>query len=126
MAALSDKVAIVTGGGSGIGRATAQTFAAEGAQVIVLDIEADSVAQTLASLNGPHPGSSRILDVTDAPQVASAIESVASDYGRIDMLINVAGGSGRKWGDGPADACTIEGWDKTLALNLDSLFYCCT
>jgi NAD(P)-dependent dehydrogenase (short-subunit alcohol dehydrogenase family) len=125
MAALSDKVAIVTGGGSGIGRATAQTFAAEGAQVIVLDIEADSVAQTLASLNGPHPGSSRILDVTDAPQVASVIESVASDYGRIDVLVNVAGGSGRKWGDGPAHACTIEGWDKTLALNLDSLFYCC-
>jgi NAD(P)-dependent dehydrogenase (short-subunit alcohol dehydrogenase family) len=125
MAALSDKVAIVTGGGSGIGRATAQTFAAEGAQIIVLDIEADSVAQTLASLNGPHPGSSRILDVTDAPQVASVIESVASDYGRIDVLVNVAGGSGRKWGDGPAHACTIEGWDKTLALNLDSLFYCC-
>jgi NAD(P)-dependent dehydrogenase (short-subunit alcohol dehydrogenase family) len=125
MAALSDKVAIVTGGGSGIGRATAQTFAAEGAQVIVFDIEADSVAQTLASLNGPHPGSSRILDVTDAPLVASAIESVASDYGRLDVLVNVAGGSGRKWGDGPADTCTIEGWDKTLALNLDSLFYCC-
>jgi NAD(P)-dependent dehydrogenase (short-subunit alcohol dehydrogenase family) len=125
MAALSDKVAIVTGGGSGIGRATAQTFAAEGAQVIVLDIEADSVAQTLASLNGPHPGSSRILDLTDAPQVASAIESVTSDYGRLDLLVNVAGGSGRKWGDGPADTCTIEGWDKTLALNLDSLFYCC-
>jgi NAD(P)-dependent dehydrogenase (short-subunit alcohol dehydrogenase family) len=50
---------------------------------------------------------------------------VTSDYGRLDLLVNVAGGSGRKWGDGPADTCTIEGWDKTLALNLDSLFYCC-
>jgi NAD(P)-dependent dehydrogenase (short-subunit alcohol dehydrogenase family) len=125
MAALTDKVVIVTGGGSGIGRATAQLFAAEGAQVIILDIDADSTAQTLALLNGPHPGSSRLLDVTDAPQVASTIESVASDYGRLDALVNVAGGSGRKWGDGPADACTLEGWDKTLALNLDSLFYCC-
>jgi NAD(P)-dependent dehydrogenase (short-subunit alcohol dehydrogenase family) len=37
----------------------------------------------------------------------------------------VAGGSGRKWGDGPVDACTLEGWDKTLALNLNSVFYCC-
>jgi NAD(P)-dependent dehydrogenase (short-subunit alcohol dehydrogenase family) len=125
MPALDDKVAVITGGGSGIGGATAQLFAAEGAQVIILDIGSDAVAQTLASLSGPHPGSSHILDVTDAPQVASAIESVVSDYDRIDVLVNVAGGSGRKWGDGPADACTIEGWEKTLALNLSSLFYCC-
>ena len=53
------------------------------------------------------------------------MESVVSDYGRIDILVNVAGGSGRKWGDGPTDACTIDGWHKTMALNLDSLFYCC-
>jgi NAD(P)-dependent dehydrogenase (short-subunit alcohol dehydrogenase family) len=125
MPALDGKVALITGGGSGIGRSTAQLFAAEGAQVIILDIDADSVSQTLASLKGQHPGSSRILDATDAPQVASAIESIVSDYGRIDILVNVAGGSGRKWGDGPADSCTIEGWHKTLALNLDSLFYCC-
>jgi NAD(P)-dependent dehydrogenase (short-subunit alcohol dehydrogenase family) len=125
MPALDTKVVVITGGGSGIGRATAQLFAAEGAQVIILEIDTDSATQTLASLNGPHPGSSRILDVTDAPQVASAIESVVSDYGRLDILVNVAGGSGRKWGDGPTDSCTIEGWHKTITLNLDSLFYCC-
>ena len=125
MDALEDKVVVVTGGGSGIGRAIAQLFATEGAQVVILDINADSVSQTLASLSGPHPGTSHILDATDAPQVASAIGSVVSDYSRIDLLVNVAGGSGRKWGDGPADACTIDGWRKTLALNLDSLFYCC-
>jgi NAD(P)-dependent dehydrogenase (short-subunit alcohol dehydrogenase family) len=125
MSALTDKVAIVTGGGSGIGRASAQLLAVEGARVVVFDIDVDSAAQTLASLKGPHPGSSKILDATDASQVASAVESVASDHGPIDILVNVAGGSGRKWGDGPTDACTIAGWDKTLALNLDSLFYCC-
>lgn len=125
MLALTDKVAIVTGGGNGIGRAIAQLFAAQGARVVILDIDADSTAQTLASFSGLHPGSSRILDATVAPQVASAIESVVSDYGRIDVLVNVAGGSGRKWGDGPADSCTIDGWHKTFALNLDSLFYCC-
>jgi NAD(P)-dependent dehydrogenase (short-subunit alcohol dehydrogenase family) len=125
MPALDGKVAVITGGGSGIGRATAQVFAAEGAQVVILDIDADFAAQTLASLHGPHPGSSYNLDATDAPQVASAIESMISDYSCIDVLVNVAGGSGRKWGDGPADSCTIDGWHRTLALNLDSLFYCC-
>jgi NAD(P)-dependent dehydrogenase (short-subunit alcohol dehydrogenase family) len=125
MPALTGKVAVITGGGSGIGRATAQLFAAEGAQVVILDIDADSASETLASFNGPRPGSSYILDATDAPQVASAVEGVVSDYDRLDVLVNVAGGSGRKWGDGPADACTIDGWHKTLALNLDSLFYCC-
>lgn len=122
---LSDMVTVITGGGSGIGRATAQLFAAQGAQVIILDIDAASVNQTLASLSGPHPGSSRILDVTDPAQVASAIESVVRDYGRLDKLVNVAGGSGRKWGDGPTDSCSLQGWDKTLALNLNSYFYCC-
>ncbi|MGD8406754.1 MAG: SDR family NAD(P)-dependent oxidoreductase [Anaerolineales bacterium] len=125
MSALDGKVAVITGAGSGIGQAAAQLFSDEGAQVIILEIDTDSASQTLTSFNGPHPGSSHILDVTDAPQVASAVKSVVCDYGRIDVLVNVAGGSGRKWGDGPTDACTIEGWHKTIALNLDSLFYCC-
>ncbi|HSL46417.1 MAG TPA: SDR family NAD(P)-dependent oxidoreductase [Anaerolineales bacterium] len=109
---LQDKVAIVTGGGSGIGLATAQLFAEEGARVVVFDItvsEADSIR----------------VDVTSAEQVESAVNEVINKYGRLDILVNVAGGSGRRWGDGPADACTLEGWDKTVALNLNSVFYCC-
>jgi NAD(P)-dependent dehydrogenase (short-subunit alcohol dehydrogenase family) len=125
MSVLTDKVAVITGGGSGIGQATAQLFAQEGAQVIILDIDADSAAQTLASLSGPHSASSFILDATDALQVDSAMRSVIHAFGRLDLLVNVAGGSGRKWGDGPTDSCTLEGWHKTIALNLDSLFYCC-
>jgi NAD(P)-dependent dehydrogenase (short-subunit alcohol dehydrogenase family) len=109
---LQDKVAIVTGGGSGIGQATAQLFSEEGAQVIVFDIN-------------PAGANSIQVDVTSASDVEAAMQKISARYGRLDILVNVAGGSGRKWGDGPVDACTIEGWDKTLALNLDSVFYCC-
>jgi NAD(P)-dependent dehydrogenase (short-subunit alcohol dehydrogenase family) len=109
---LQDKVAIVTGGASGIGLATAQLFAEEGAHIVVFDI---NIAETNAIR----------VDVTSAAEVESAIKNVVSRYGRLDILVNIAGGSGRKWGDGPTDSCTLEGWDKTLALNLNSVFYCC-
>lgn len=109
---LQNKVAVVSGGGSGIGLATAQLFAEEGAQVIVFDI------------NASHTDVLQV-DVTSASQVESSVKEVSGRYGRLDILVNVAGGSGRKWGDGPADSCTLEGWEKTLALNLNSVFYCC-
>lgn len=109
---LRDKVAVVTGGASGIGLATARLFAEEGAHVITLDINASGT-------------DSLRVDLTSAPEVQSAMQEVVGKNGRLDILVNVAGGSGRKWGDGPADACTLEGWERTLALNLDSVFYGC-
>ena len=112
MSRLRDKIAIVTGGASGIGLATAQLFAEEGAHVTIFDINASRE-------NSLH------VDVTSAPEVESAVKNVVNQYGRLDILVNIAGGSGRKWGDGPVDSCTLDGWDKTLALNLDSVFYCC-
>jgi NAD(P)-dependent dehydrogenase (short-subunit alcohol dehydrogenase family) len=110
---LQDKVAIVTGGGSGIGLATAQLFTEEGAHVTVFDISSPNNEHLLR------------VDVTAPRQVESAIQQVLQEYGHLDILINIAGGSGRKWGDGPTDSCSLEGWDKTLSLNLDSVFYCC-
>jgi NAD(P)-dependent dehydrogenase (short-subunit alcohol dehydrogenase family) len=109
---LAEKIAIVTGGGSGIGLATAQLFAEEGARVVIFDIN-DSNA------------SGRRVDVTSVSEVEAAIKDVVNKHGHLDLLVNIAGGSGRKWGDGPTDSCTLEGWDKTLHLNLDSVFYCC-
>ena len=110
---LQGKVVIVTGGGSGIGLATAQLFAEEGAHVTIFDI------------TPPENEHSLRVDVTAPHEVEAAIQQVLQEVGHLDILVNVAGGSGRKWGDGPADLCTLEGWDKTLSLNLDSVFYCC-
>ena len=122
---LADKVAIVTGGGSGIGLATAGLFAQEGAHVITFDINASHSDLNLLPSNAPSLPASLRVDVTSASEVESVIQQVLRTYNRLDILVNVAGGSGRKWGDGPADSCTIEGWEKTINLNLDSVFYCC-
>ena len=122
---LKGKVVIITGGGSGIGLATAQLFVEEGAQVVIFEIDASRAGESLLSLKGPLTASSHVVDVSSAPQVESAIKDVVNTYGRLDALVNVAGGSGRRWGDGPTDSCTLEGWEKTLALNLDSVFYSC-
>lgn len=122
---LEDKIAIITGGGSGIGRATAQLFAAEGARVILFEINPAAAAETLTSLAGKHPGEHFQLDLTHPEEVEAAIHQVVGRFGQLDVLVNIAGGSGRKWGDGPADACSLEGWSKTIDLNLNSLFYCC-
>ena len=122
---LKDKVAIITGGGSGIGRATAQLFAEEGARVIIFEINNLLAIETLNLMTGQSPGVSMIMDVTKPDQVRSGIEDVVSRFGKVDILVNVAGGSGRKWGDGPTSDCSLEGWEKTLNLNLNSVFYCC-
>ena len=100
---------------------SAPVCASEGAQVVIFEIDESRAAETLDSLHGTH--SSRIVDVSDALQVESAIRDILSTYGHIDALVNVAGGSGRKWGNGPTDACTLAGWEKTLTLNLNSVFY---
>jgi len=122
---LADKVAIVTGGGSGIGLATARLFAEEGALVIVFDINASGADLSLPPSNEHLLPSALRVDVTSASEVESAMKNLVQTHGHVDILVNVAGGSGRKWGDGPTDSCTLDGWEKTLALNLNSVFHCC-
>ncbi|MEW6179011.1 MAG: SDR family NAD(P)-dependent oxidoreductase [Chloroflexota bacterium] len=122
---LKDKIAIITGAGSGIGAAIARAFSEQGAHLFLWDIDQPGVEETRASCANPQQTIGVKVDVTDPLQVEKAVSEVISRHQHLDILVNVAGGSGRRWGDGPVDSCTLEGWQKTLDLNLNSLFYCC-
>lgn len=122
MKRLENRVAVVTGAASGIGRAVAERFTAEGAAVMLLDIQAD----TLDAAAGELPGSRAYpVDVTDAAAVRAAIADIVRTAGRIDVVFSGVGVSGRRWGDGPAHTCTEEAWQRVLDINLTSMFYVC-
>lgn len=122
---LDGLVCLVTGAAGGIGRACARRFAAAGAQAVLWDRDVQGLEQAAALCEGPLQVVTHALDLTDAAAVDAAVQDVLARFGRLDVLVAVAGGSGRRWGDGPADQCTLEGWTRTLDLNLNSLFYTC-
>jgi NAD(P)-dependent dehydrogenase (short-subunit alcohol dehydrogenase family) len=98
-------VALVTGAGGGIGSAVVAAFEAAGYRVLGVDRDD--------------------ADLTDAEQAAGAVAAVVERYGRVDAVVCAHGGSGRRFGDGPVDECTEEGWDATLDMNLKSVFLVC-
>jgi len=118
---LQDKIAIVTGAGSGIGQATAIRFAQEGASVCLLDLNTDGMSETAAQIDTDTLQIE--TDVTDYESIEIAMNEIMDKHNRIDLLFSGVGGSGRRWGDGPAHDCTVEGWAKTIDLNLTSMFY---
>ncbi|MFN3332664.1 MAG: SDR family NAD(P)-dependent oxidoreductase [Caldilinea sp.] len=124
MTRLAEKVILVTGAASGIGRATALRCAAEGAHVVLFDIAADALAETAAAI-GVERALAVAVDLTQPPAVEAAMAQAIDRWGRLDGVFNVAGGSGRRHGDGPVDQCTVEGWRWTLDLNLTSVFLVC-
>lgn len=112
---LKDKVVVVTGAASGIGRATAEVLAAEGAQVVVADIDRDGGEKAAAALRdqGAKAGFSAV-DMTDAASIAAFAEGVHTQHGAVDVLVNGAG-----WGrTHPFWEGTPELWTKLIALNL--------
>ena len=119
------KIAIVTGAAQGIGRAIALQLADEGSDMVLADIQGDKVAQT-ASIVGER-GRTAIpieVDVTRADQVQAMVERTLQDLGRVDVLINDAGGSGNV-GITSIEDVTEEAWDAIVDLNLKGVFLCC-
>jgi 3(or 17)beta-hydroxysteroid dehydrogenase len=105
MGRVQDKVALVTGGASGIGFAVAKLFAEEGATVVLTD----------------HDAASRLLDVTREDEWVAVTDGVVRDFGRIDILVNNAGVVLFK----DIEATTLEEWRDLMAVNLDGVFLGC-
>ncbi len=116
---LAGKKIIIMGGTSGIGLAAALAFRRQGADVVVVGYEQAGCEQARQGL-----GNVRLVLQGDARREATgerAVEHCVGLFGAVDGLYHVAGGSGRNWGDGPLHECTLEGWNKTLELNLTSV-----
>lgn len=116
----SGKVALVTGGASGIGRACSIGFGQRGAKVAVLDMNeagAQNVAEEITKQGGDAQGFQ--LDVSDVSQIQEKIERVLELYGQIDILVNCAGIAQET----PVDELTEKDWDKMMAINLKGTFF---
>src|SRR5690348_9769042 len=88
---LKGKIALVTGGGTGIGQATAEALANEGAQVVVTGRRAALLEETCAAIRAPHPVRSYAADVADRAQVSDLVGWIRNEYGPVDILVNNAG-----------------------------------
>jgi NAD(P)-dependent dehydrogenase (short-subunit alcohol dehydrogenase family) len=119
---LRDLVTVITGAGSGIGRAAAEAFVAEGAMVGLLDRDADAIGG-LAQALGP---AAFVLptEVGDEAGVRSAFEAVRRRHGRLDVLYNCAGIQ-LHGQDSRAHELPLEVWNRTLTVNLTGMFLCC-
>jgi NAD(P)-dependent dehydrogenase (short-subunit alcohol dehydrogenase family) len=118
---LQDKTILIVGGTSGLGLSAANACLIAGANVVVVGRDADKCRSATES-----KGDRIRAVIGDAvlPDTAErAVRTAIDGYGGLHGLYHVAGGSGRRFGDGPLDAITDEGWQYTLRTNLDSLFY---
>jgi len=113
------KVVVVTGAGHGIGRASALRFAREGGQVVVVDVNGDSAAETVGLIvEGGGAAHALAVDVSDERAVDGLGAEVAAHHGRVDVLHNNAG----RLRAGSVTELAVEEWDRTFAVNVRSMF----
>jgi NAD(P)-dependent dehydrogenase (short-subunit alcohol dehydrogenase family) len=112
---LAGKVAVVTGGASGIGEAIVDAYAAKGATVVVLDKAVDAAQRMVGEGNAAAAVG---CDVTSEQSVVDAVSAVSKQFGRIDVLVNSAGIAVT----GAAEELTLDDWDQTMAVNLRGAF----
>ncbi len=123
---LEGRVAIVTGGASGIGRGIAQRFAREGAKVTIADVAMPKAEETLRSIEAAG-GQALVVacDVTDAGQIRAMADATVAAFGKIDILVNNAGALlGGVHTPSNLAAITDEAWDRMVNLNLKGAFLC--
>jgi NAD(P)-dependent dehydrogenase (short-subunit alcohol dehydrogenase family) len=119
---LEDKVALVTGAGSGIGRQAATLFAAEGARVVAVDLNGDAAEETAAAV-GPERATAFAADVSDSAACAAMVGHAEATFGRLDVLFNNAG---VMLADDDDAVSTDESvWDQTLDINAKGVFLGC-
>jgi len=122
MRALEDKVALVTGAAMGIGRASAQAFAREGAAVVVADIDAEGGHETVGLVEDAGGQASFVLaDVSVKADVEAMVEHAAATYGGLDCAHNNAGVAAPM---APLAEYPDDGWDRTIAVMLTGVYHC--
>jgi NAD(P)-dependent dehydrogenase (short-subunit alcohol dehydrogenase family) len=120
---LTDRVALVTGGGRGIGREIARTLAAAGAHIAIAEFNAQSgeeAAQEIAAMG--RRALAVQTDVRDHDSVIAMVTAVLKHFGKIDILVNNAGIALNV----PSETCTVEEWERILGVNLFGVIWCCT
>ncbi|AWG24869.1 SDR family NAD(P)-dependent oxidoreductase [Flavobacterium kingsejongi] len=123
MSLLKDKVAVVSGAGSGIGRAVAEAYAREGAKVVIADINVEHGEATVKAIK-ENGGDAFFVkaDSSKAEENQKLVQAVVAQYGRLDIACNNAGMGGPAKPTGEYDPAD---WDRVIALNLSGVFYAC-
>ena len=122
MGGFDEKVALVTGGGSGIGRATCELFAQRGARVAVCDVSTDGGEHTVEMLRDAGGEAEFFqVDVTDEQQVGQMVDDVVARFGALDMAYNNAGVEGMRV---RLHETPTEHWRKVMSINVDGVFFC--